>query len=161
MRNFYRKNNRIFVSGLKKGRMMANTKILIVDDDIDYTLSLRAILENQHYDVITAINKTEGMEKARLLKPDLIILDVMMDRIQEGFEMSRELRKEPEFKSLPILMLTSIDSVTGVGFKSAAGDEDTIPVNAYIDKPVEPQVLLAEIRKLLSGETGIDSEPED
>jgi len=140
---------------------MANTKILIVDDDIDYTLSLRAILENQHYDVFTAVNKTEGMEKARLLKPDLIILDVMMDKIQEGFEMSRELRKEPEFKNLPILMLTSIDSVTGVGFKSAAGDEDTIPVNVYLDKPIEPQVLLVEIRKLLSGKTGIDSDPEE
>ena len=132
---------------------MANTKILIVDDDVDYALSLRAILENQQYEVITAVNKTEGMEKARLFKPGLVILDVMMDTTQEGFEMSRELRKEPGFRNLPILMLTSIDSITGVGFKSAAGDEDTIPVDLYIDKPVEPHILLSEIRKLLSGNT--------
>lgn len=131
---------------------MAKTKILIVDDDVDYTLSLQAILENQQYDVITAVNKTEGMEKAKLVKPDLVILDVMMDTTQEGFEMSRELRKVPEFKNLPVIMLTSIDIVTGVGFKSAAGDENTIPVNVYIDKPVEPHILLAEIRNLLSGE---------
>jgi len=137
---------------------MANTKILIVEDDIDYALSLRVILENQQFDVVTAVNKTEGMAKAKQVKPDLVILDVMMDTTQEGFEMSRELRKVPEFKNLPILMLTSIDSVTGVGFKSAAGDEDTIPVNVYIDKPVEPHILLAEIRKLLSGETGNDSD---
>ena len=78
---------------------MAKTKILIVDDDVDYTLSLQAILENQQYDVITAVNKTEGMEKAKLVKPDLVILDVMMDTTQEGFEMSRELRKVPEFKN--------------------------------------------------------------
>ena len=137
---------------------MANTKILIVEDDIDYALSLRAILENQQYDVITAVNSKEGMEKARQVKPDLVILDVMMDTTQEGFEMSRELRREPEFKNLPILMLTSIDSITGVGFKSAAGDEDTIPVNAYIDKPIEPHKLLAEIRKLLLGETSSGSD---
>lgn len=138
--------------------MMANTRILIVDDDIDYTLFLRAVLENQHYDVITAVNSKEGMEKARLVKPDLVILDVMMDTTQEGFAMSRELRKEPEFKDLPILMLTSIDSVTGVGFKSAAGDKDTIPVDMYIDKPIEPQLLLEEIRKLLAGEHRADSD---
>lgn len=137
---------------------MANTRILIVDDDIDYTLFLRAVLENQHYDVITAVNSKEGMEKARLVKPDLVILDVMMDTTQEGFAMSRELRKEPEFKDLPILMLTSIDSVTGVGFKSAAGDKDTIPVDMYIDKPIEPQLLLEEIRKLLAGEHRADSD---
>ena len=131
---------------------MANTKILIVDDDVDYTLSLKVILENQHYEVITAINSREGIEKAKLAKPDLVILDVMMDTTQEGFAMSRELRKEPGFKDLPILMLTSIDSVTGVGFKSAAGDKETIPVDMYIDKPVEPHVLLAEINNLLSGE---------
>jgi DNA-binding response OmpR family regulator len=138
--------------------MMANTRILIVDDDIDYTLFLRAILENQHYDVITAVNSKEGMEKARLVKPDLVILDVMMDTTQEGFAMSRELRKEPAFKDLPILMLTSIDSVTGVGFKSAAGDKDTIPVDMYIDKPIEPQLLLEEIRKLLAGEHRAESD---
>lgn len=131
---------------------MENAKILIVDDDIDFTVSLQAILENQQYNVITAINKIEGMEKVRIEKPDLVILDVMMETTQEGFEMSRELRKDPEFKDLPILMLTSIDSKTGVRFKSAAGDKYTIPVDTYIDKPVEPHILLAEIRNLLSRE---------
>jgi DNA-binding response OmpR family regulator len=131
---------------------MGNAKILIVDDDIDLTVSLQAILENQQYNVVTAANKIEGMEKVRIEKPDLVILDVMMDTTQEGFEMSRELRKDPEFKNLPILILTSIDSKTGVRFKSAAGDKYTIPVDVYIDKPVEPHILLAEIRKLLSRE---------
>jgi two-component system alkaline phosphatase synthesis response regulator PhoP len=131
---------------------MGNAKILIVDDDLDFTVSLQAVLENQQYNVVTAANKIEGMEKVRIEKPDLVILDVMMDTTQEGFEMSRELRKDPEFKDLPILMLTSIDSKTGVKFKSAAGDKYTIPVDVYIDKPVEPHILLAEIRKLLSRE---------
>ncbi len=128
---------------------MEKKKILIVDDDVDLIKSLQAILENQQYDVVTALNKKEGMEKARSEKPDLAILDVMMETTQEGFEMSRELREEPEFKNLPIIILTGIDVETGVRFKSAVGDEDMIPVDGYIDKPVAPHILIEEIKKLL------------
>ena len=85
---------------------MANSKILIIDDDQDLTTALRAILESNQYAVSTAANKTEGMEKIESIKPDLIILDVMMDSWQDGFELARELKKKPEHKDLPILMLS-------------------------------------------------------
>ena len=131
---------------------MGNKKILIVDDDLDLTVAIKAILENKNYQVITAINKEEGWEKIKIEKPDLLILDVMMDTSHEGFEMAREIRKESEYKDIPILMLTSISEVTGVNFSAAAADPDWLPADEYLDKPVEPDELLEQVQNLLSGE---------
>ncbi len=132
---------------------MGKAKILIADDDQDIRDSLQAILEGRQYTVVTAADKTEGMEKVKTEKPDLIILDVMMAAWQDGFDMARELKKDPEFKDMPILMLTGIKGETGIDFKSAAGDPMWCPVDGFLDKPVEPDILLAEIEKLLSKET--------
>jgi CheY-like chemotaxis protein len=129
---------------------MANAKIMIVDDDPDYINVVKAILENEQYTVVTAGNKTEGMEKIRAEKPDLAILDVMMNAWQDGFEMSRQLKKDPQFKNMPVLILTAVENRTGIGFKSTAGDPVWLPVDVFLDKPVEPDVLLAEVKKLLS-----------
>lgn len=132
---------------------MGKAKILIADDDQDIRDSLQAILEGRQYTVVTAADKTEGMEKIKTEKPDLIILDVMMTAWQDGFDMARELKKDPEFKDMPILMLTGIKDQTGIDFKSTAGDPTWCPVDGFLDKPVEPDILLAEIEKLLSKET--------
>lgn len=129
---------------------MANAKILIVDDDPDYTKALQAILESGQYAVVTAANRTEGMEKIKDDKPDLVILDVMMSTWSDGFEMSRELKNHPQYKDIPILMLTAVKERTGLGFKSTAGDPVWLPVDGFLDKPVEPQILLAEVEKLIT-----------
>ena len=129
---------------------MANAKIMIVDDDPDYINVVKTILEREQYIVITAGDKTEGMEKIRAGKPDLAILDVMMNAWQDGFEMSRQLKKNPQFKNMPVLMLTAVENRTGIGFKSTAGDPTWLPVDVFLDKPVEPDVLLSEVKKLLS-----------
>ncbi len=129
---------------------MANAKIMIVDDDPDYIDVVKTILEREQYTVVTAGNKIEGMEKIRAEKPDLAILDVMMNAWQDGFEMSRQLKKDPQFNNMPILMLTAVDNRTGIGFKSTAGDPTWLPVDVFLDKPVEPDVLLSEVKKLLS-----------
>jgi CheY-like chemotaxis protein len=129
---------------------MANAKILIVDDDPDYTKALQAILESGQYAVVTAANRTEGMEKIRDDKPDLVILDVMMSTWSDGFEMSRELKNDPQYMDIPILMLTAVKERTGLAFKSTAGDPVWLPVDGFLDKPVEPEVLLAEVEKLMT-----------
>jgi CheY-like chemotaxis protein len=129
---------------------MENEKILIVDDDPDLTEALKTALESERYTVITAADKDEGMQKIKTEKPDLVILDVMMAAWQDGFEMSRELKKDPEARDIPILLLTAVKERTGIGFKSTAGDPDWLPVDSFLDKPVEPQVLVGEVRKLLS-----------
>ena len=128
---------------------MAKQTILIVDDDEDICLAVKALLESKDYVVETATTKEEGLEKFASVKPDLAILDVMMASWQDGFEISRQLKKDPDLKDIPILMLTGVENKTGFEFKSAAGDEEWLPVESFLDKPVEPEVLLAEVEKLL------------
>ena len=129
---------------------MENAKILIVDDDQDIRDSLQAILESREYNVITAANKDEGMEKAKAEKPDLFILDVMMITWQDGFDLARELKQDPQFKDTPILMSTGVKEKTGIDFKSSAGDGDWLPVDGFLEKPIQPDLMLAEVEKLLS-----------
>ena len=128
---------------------MERRKILIVDDDVDLSDSLALILERAGYDSLTATSRSEGMEKIRTAQPDLIILDVMMETWQDGFEMSRDLKKDPRLRDTPILMLTSIEELTGLELKSSVGDPVWLPVDAFLDKPVSPDTLLATVRNLL------------
>ena len=129
---------------------MENAKILIVDDDQDLAKALQATLESRQYTVLTAADRTEGMEKIKTEKPDLTILDVMMSTWQDGFEMAIELKKDPDLKDMLILMLTGVKEKTGIEFKSTAGDPTWCPVDGFLDKPVESSILLAEVEKLLS-----------
>ena len=129
---------------------MANEKILIVDDDLDLTSALKVMLESESDIVDTAPNPVEGLEKIKAQQPDLILLDVMMTTWQDGFEMARELKKDTsDIKDIPILMMTGVQDKTGIDFKSTAGDPTWCPVDGFLDKPVEPDVLLAEVKKLL------------
>jgi CheY-like chemotaxis protein len=130
--------------------MMGNAKIIIVDDDPDYINVVKTILEKEQYTVVTAGDKIEGLEKIKAEKPDLAILDVMMDAWQDGFEMCRQLKKDPQLKNIPILMLTGVGKKTGIDFKSTSPDPVWVPVDVYMDKPVEPEALLIEVKKLLS-----------
>ncbi len=129
---------------------MGSAKILIVDDDVDLTKAMQTILESHDYTVLTAADREEGMEKIRTDKPDLAILDVMMSTWEDGFEMARELKKDPELKKMPILILTSVKDRTGIDFKPTAGDPTWCPVDGFLDKPVEPDQLLEEVQRLLS-----------
>jgi two-component system, OmpR family, alkaline phosphatase synthesis response regulator PhoP len=130
---------------------MEKTKILLVDDDLDLVLSLKAFLRNQGFDVVTALNKYEGMEQAKTELPNLAILDVMMTYSHEGFDLARDMRKDVSLRHIPIIMFTGIDKATGVSFKSNLGNPD-IPADGYIEKPVELHVLLDEIKRVLAGE---------
>ena len=129
---------------------MENAKILIVDDDQDLVKALQVALESRQYTVLTAADRIEGMEKIKTEKPDLTILDVMMSTWQDGFEMAIELKKDPDLKDMLILMLTGVKGKTGIEFKSTAGDPTWCPVDGFLDKPVESDILLAEVEKLLS-----------
>jgi CheY-like chemotaxis protein len=128
---------------------MAQGKILIIDDDPDITEAMSVVLQNRGYEVRSAQDSSEGMEKLKEAKPDLIILDVMMRTSQEGFELSRALKSNKKYKDIPILMLTGVKEKTGLDFKTAAGDEAWLPVEEFLDKPVKPNVLLEKVADLL------------
>ena len=129
---------------------MRQAKILIIDDDPDITAAMRIILENEGYEVLNALESGAGMNRLKEVRPDLIILDVMMRTSQEGFELSRELKHNKQYKDIPILMLTGVKQKTGLDFKADAGDEAWLPVEEYLDKPVRPDILLAKVEDLLS-----------
>jgi CheY-like chemotaxis protein len=135
--------------------MTVMSKILIIDDDPDIVTSVRLTLENEGFEVIAAENGHEGLEKIKSEHPDLIILDVMMDTMTEGFQLSLELRSpDPtseyaKYMDIPILMLTSIHSTTSLRF---GPEEDYLPVDAFIDKPIDPESLATKVKELLQKE---------
>lgn len=128
---------------------MSQGSILIADDDPDITEAMKLVLEEAGYAIEAARDGDAAMRLIRKSKPDLIILDVMMNSPQEGFALSRQLKKDPQYKGIRILMLTSLKEKTGIDFKSAAGDEEWLPVDAFLDKPVRPDVLLEQVKALL------------
>ncbi len=125
-------------------------RILIIDDDPDIVESTKIVLESEDFEVDTASSGSEGMKKAKLNKPDLIILDVMMETGDKGFDVARNLRKESGYENIPILMITSLKEKTGIDFKKEAGDETWLPVSDYCDKPLRPDELIFKVKNLLT-----------
>jgi len=128
---------------------MAEGKVLIIDDDPDITEAMRVVLEGRGHEVCSARDSTEGMEQLERARPDLIILDVMMRTPQEGFELARALKQSPSYKDIPILILTAVKHKTGLDFKKESGDRSWLPVDGFLDKPVNPDVLLETVERLL------------
>lgn len=128
---------------------MNKKRILIIDDDPDQRLVVRLPLEAAGYDVKEATNTEEGRTMVLETKPDLIVLDVMMDSTTAGFQLALELHNrasDSEFKEIrntPIIMLTAIHSTTPLRF---APDEDYLPVQTFLEKPVDPELLLSKVR---------------
>jgi len=129
---------------------MGQGKILIVDDDPDITEAMTVVLENKGYEVRSALDSDQGLDRLKEARPDLIILDVMMRTSQEGFEFAREIKQNAQFKDIPILMLTAVKQKKGLDFEPAAGDEAWLPVQAFLDKPVKPDLLIEKVQDLLS-----------
>jgi len=131
------------------------SKILIIDDDPDIVLAVRMCLEGKGYEVIEASSGSEGIEKIKSQKPDLIILDVMMETKTEGFQLALKLRSQDptseyiQYKNIPILMLTAIHSTTPLKFEP---DIDYLPVEIFVDKPIDPDDLTGKVEWLLSQE---------
>jgi len=123
------------------------SRILIVDDDPDLVEAVTMILESKDYDVIAAYGGIEGLEKAKTEEPDLIVLDVMMPD-KDGYAVCKELKADPKYGKIPILLLTAVVSkipttryTQQMGLETEADD--------YVDKPVEPAELVRRIEVLL------------
>ena len=128
--------------------MKPKRKILLVDDDLDFLEMHKVVLVNHGYDVLTATSGKEGLEKMRAEMPDLIVLDMMMEKHDAGFSFSKKIKSDPLFKSIPILMVTAVADATGYKF-SLEKDGYWMKTDEFIDKPIEPTVLLSKVEKLL------------
>jgi len=131
---------------------MSPKRILLVDDDPDQRLTVRLPLEAVGYEVFEASNSEEGLKAVKQVKPDLIVLDVMMDSATAGFQLALDLHSpDPnseyiEFKDTPIIMLTAIHSTTPLRFSP---DEFYLPVEIFLEKPIETKVLLDKVKSYL------------
>lgn len=130
---------------------MSQRTILVIDDDIDLVEIIRVTLENEGYEVIDAQNGERGLELAKDKDPDLVILDVMMGQIDEGFQVAYELRKGDGTRDVPIIMLTAVADQTGFDFDPGK-DADFLPVNEFIEKPISPRQLVDKVRANLPTE---------
>lgn len=128
--------------------MAAGKTILVVDDDPDIVETTKAVLEAADYDVITASNGTEAIAKAKSAKPDLVVLDIMMERETEGFHVAYEMKSSDEMKHIPIIVLTAVGQKSGFHFAPET-DEDFLPVDAFMEKPLDGRQLLKAIAELL------------
>ncbi len=123
------------------------TRILLVDDDMDFVESTKTILESKAYEVIVAREGDEALRKAREEKPDLILLDVIMP-VKNGFTAAEQLKKDPQLSKIPTLMLTGFSAKrAGTGIPVSRGF--TLDAEDYIEKPVSPEELLARVAKFV------------
>src|SRR3989338_8223461 len=121
---------------------MADKLILLVDDDIDSSDIVKKRLEINNYKVVAAYDGQDALDKARKLKPDLIILDLMLPKL-DGYKVCRMLKFDEKYKNIPIVMFTARaqDSDEKLGYEVGA--------DAFFTKSFEPAVLLKKVEELL------------
>jgi len=125
-------------------------KILIVDDDPDILDALSMILESKGYQVVTAQDGIEGLASLKAEKPDVLILDLLMPKM-DGFAVCKELQdpRWSKYKDVPILILTSVrEEASRRRYELETGLE--LDVDDYVEKPISPDVLLDRIGKLIN-----------
>ncbi|MCY3024309.1 MAG: response regulator [Planctomycetota bacterium] len=129
--------------------MSAHKKILVVDDDPDITDQLTVMLKKEGYEVVVAGGQTEAEEALISGKPDLAVVDLMMETQDAGLILCHEIRRL--YPELPVIILTSVKAATGLSFTPSSPDEQSwVQANCVLDKPVRPERLKAEIARLLT-----------
>ncbi|MFC1763576.1 response regulator [Planctomycetota bacterium] len=123
--------------------------VLVIDDDASFVAAIIPTLRSKGYRIDTAWNKEEAIEKINRLKPDLILLDIMLETITDGFHLCYKLKHDPEMKKIPVLAVSAINKKMGLRF-SPATDGEYFEADDFVEKPVDPTDLLKRIEKLLS-----------
>ncbi len=124
-------------------------KILLVDDDTDFVEQNKAFLESNGFQIATCFSGRAVLDKVRFEQPDLIVLDLMMEKHDTGFSVAKALKADPVYKRIPILMVSSAMEKTGYEF-SQEMDGYWMKTDDYVSKPVQPEDLLSRIKHLLS-----------
>jgi twitching motility two-component system response regulator PilH len=125
----------------RKGGPMGIKRILVVDDSATERHMLRDLLTKAGYEVVSSENGEDAIVKARQVKPDLILMDVVMPGLN-GFQATRAISRDPETKSIPVIMCTSKSQETDKIWGLRQGARD------YVVKPVDRELLLAKIASL-------------
>ncbi len=129
---------------------MTNTpKILVVDDDPDMTEQLSVLLKAAGYDVTAAGGQAEAEEALMTLKPDLAIVDLIMEQQDSGFILCHEIKKL--YPGTPVILLTSVKAATGISFAASTAEHQSwVKADRLLDKPIRAEQLKNEIQRLLA-----------
>ncbi len=126
---------------------MKNT-ILLVDNDQDFIEATTALLESDGYAVIAASNGQEGFQRAKEHSPDLILLDMMMSYKTEGAELAKALSADAATQAIPLILITGAKREMGFAFEFQPNQKE-LPVKMVMEKPVQPERLLATVRRFI------------
>lgn len=128
---------------------MAGTRVLIIDDDMEFVKLYSLFLKNSGLQVEAAYSAAEGLGAIEDVNPDIVVLDVMMEHFDSGFNVSKDIKaKHPD---LPVILMTAIGEETGLDFKPRSDEEkELMHADAFLDKQSSPEELLGKINELLS-----------
>ncbi len=128
--------------------MKSRPRILLIDTDPDFLAAHQPPLEARGYEVLTASTGAEGLDTVRAEMPDLVALDVMLEEHDTGFRVAADIKNDPLFRRIPVLLVSSVALATGYRF-SDEEDGYWMKADGYVEKPVEPEVLARKIEELL------------
>jgi len=128
--------------------MPTKKTVFVIDDDPDLLEVAKTVLSGAGFSVLVASTSRDGLARIRKGGIDCIILDVMMETETEGFHIAQDLRADPKTAGIPIVMLTSVSKKTGFEF-SPETDKDYLPVETFLEKPVDPKRLVQAVRDLM------------
>jgi two-component system alkaline phosphatase synthesis response regulator PhoP len=129
--------------------MTEQKRLLMIDDDPDFVAGIRSILEAANYDVDVAYNPEDGFNALKANPPDLLLLDIMMGRGAEGVMIARKIRRDPDLREIPVLIITGIREQIAFLFPGEPVHPRFVPVDELVEKPVEPEFLLERVSALL------------
>jgi CheY-like chemotaxis protein len=118
-------------------------KILVVDDDPDFVLAVRMILEGEGYQVEEAGNGAEALAKMRADLPDLVLIDVMMASPLDGYHTTQQIADDPQLRHVPIVMISVIEETK---YASSFPTDQHLPIIDFLAKPIEPTRLVTKVK---------------
>jgi DNA-binding response OmpR family regulator len=142
--------------GRPERQAVGKRKILFVDDELDMRIFLSTVLKTEGYEPVAARNAIEGIQKARQVGPDLVIMDVMMPQAG-GVTLFQEIKKDTQLRHIPVIMLSGVSEKAfshHLKMLNIRLDDTLPPPDAYMEKPLDPARLVATIEKLLRREGG-------
>ena len=128
--------------------MEKRLKIVIIDDNTDYLFTMETFLQRNGFEVLTADEGKKGLDLVRKVRPDLIMLDIMMETLFSGFEVCKEVKSDKDMEKTPIIGISGIGDELDVGYRQWP-DHDYFSPDAFLDKPVDKQQLLKLIPEVI------------
>jgi CheY-like chemotaxis protein len=128
--------------------MEKNVKIVMIDDNPDFLFTMETFLKKNDFEVLTAEDGQKGLELIRKERPDVVLLDIMMETLFSGFEVCKALRSDGDLEDIPIIGISAMGEELDINY-SQWPDYDYFRPDAFLDKPIDKQRLLRMIPEVI------------